>query len=137
MSEDYVFSNKLSVNGMVQAGELILNWTYSDKHYEKETIAELVKNYQSNLESLIAHCIAEGKSGTVFTPSDYGLGSEISYEELDRFLNEKYKDSQRKDWIEGLYRLADYRRECYSMDFMMKGPEHIFVNWDVTYIRLT
>ena len=31
----------------------------------------------------------QSSGGVVYTPSDYGLGSDISYEELDRFLHEK------------------------------------------------
>ena len=45
-SEEQTVSHKLSVNGMVQGGELILNWKYSSLHYEKETIEKLVERYQ-------------------------------------------------------------------------------------------
>ena len=48
-----------------------------------------MEKYQSTLESLIAHCMEQQKSGTVYTPSDYGLGSEISVEELDQLLNKR------------------------------------------------
>jgi len=55
-----------------------------------ETIRNLVADYMSKLELLINHCISQQASGgVVYTPSDYGLGSNISYEELDRFLHEK------------------------------------------------
>jgi non-ribosomal peptide synthase protein (TIGR01720 family) len=88
-SREQVLNEKLSVNGMIQAGELILNWSYSNKHYDEATIEQLAQRYISNLEALIAHCVTQQKSGeTVFTPSDYGLNSEISYNELDEFLNE-------------------------------------------------
>jgi amino acid adenylation domain-containing protein/non-ribosomal peptide synthase protein (TIGR01720 family)/FkbM family methyltransferase len=105
-SELYALSNKISVNGMVQGGELTLDWTYSGNHYEKDTIKELVQNYLSNLQSIISHCIEQQKKGVVFTPSDYGLGSEISYTELDRFLEESWKGKPRKESIESLYRLS-------------------------------
>jgi hypothetical protein len=32
------------------------------------------------------------KSGVIYTPADYGLGAEISFEELDRFLEEPFMD---------------------------------------------
>jgi non-ribosomal peptide synthase protein (TIGR01720 family) len=98
---------KLSVNGMVQNAELILNWGYSSLHYNKETIEELVKNYKSALSSLIEHTIKQKENSVVvYTPSDYNLGEEITYQELDRFLEEPYKGKSRKESIEGLYRLS-------------------------------
>ena len=47
----------------------------------------------SNLNLLIHHCLDQGKSGAVFTPSDYGLGSAVSFEELDAFLEEDESDN--------------------------------------------
>ncbi|MBK8551804.1 MAG: amino acid adenylation domain-containing protein [Ignavibacteria bacterium] len=99
-------SNQLSVNGFVQGGELRLNWSYSSLHYEKETISNLIKKYQSALESLISHCTEQQKTGIVYTPSDYGLGSEINYSELDKFLNEPYRGKARSESVEGIYRLS-------------------------------
>jgi non-ribosomal peptide synthase protein (TIGR01720 family) len=88
-NEEHPVSELLSVNGMVQGGELFLNWSYSSLHFEKDTIIKLVELYQTNLESLIRHCMDQHKSGSVNTPSDFGLGSEISFDELDLFLNER------------------------------------------------
>ena len=106
-SDDIRADYHLSVNSMVQAGELILNWGYSVKHYKKSTIENLTRRYKSILESLISHCIElEKKQGVVYTPSDYGLGAEISYSELDRFLDEPFKTKQRRDYMEGIYRLS-------------------------------
>ena len=79
---------KLSVNSIIKKGELVVTWTYSNKHFNQETIERLSSDYISNLEWLISHCIDQQKIGVVHTPSDYGLGSEISFEELDQFLNE-------------------------------------------------
>ncbi|MBK8549760.1 MAG: amino acid adenylation domain-containing protein [Ignavibacteria bacterium] len=105
-SEENIKSETLSVNGMVQEGELILNWSYSSRHYEKKTIAAIVERYQSNLELLISHCIEQQKSGTVYTPSDYGLGSDISNDELDRFLSEPFRGKTRRESVEELYKLS-------------------------------
>ena len=106
VSNEYRVSNKLSVSGFIQSGELILNWGYSKLHFENETIKDLVEKFKINLESLIEHCAEQEKTGVVFTPSDFGLGSEISYTELDTFLNEKINSKARKESIEGLYRLS-------------------------------
>lgn len=79
-------TEKISVNSMVIAGELVLNWSYSTLHFRHERILQLSQEYLANLELLISHCAEQKKSGNVLTPSDYGLGHEISYDELDSFL---------------------------------------------------
>ncbi len=88
-SEELIVTEKLSINSIIKGGELILNWTYSPKHYEEVTIQKLATAFINNLEWLISHCLEQQKLGVVYTPSDYGLGDEISYEELDQFLNER------------------------------------------------
>jgi amino acid adenylation domain-containing protein/non-ribosomal peptide synthase protein (TIGR01720 family) len=85
-------SSNLSVNSHIFEGELVLNWSYSSLHYDRKTIINIAGDYINQLLHLISHCIEKGKSGSVFTPSDYGLGDEVSYEELDRFLKERYMD---------------------------------------------
>ncbi|MVT45226.1 non-ribosomal peptide synthetase, partial [Chitinophaga oryziterrae] len=90
-------SVKISVNSMVQGGELFVHWNYSKRHYEDSTIAQLSSSYISAITELINHCVSQ--TGAVFTPSDYGLGKEISYEELDKFMEEPYRGSKRGDHI--------------------------------------
>src|SRR5204862_4424394 len=46
----------------------------------------------------------------VFTPSDYGLGAEIGYKELDRFFEEKINGKKRQELIDGLYRLSSLQQ---------------------------
>jgi non-ribosomal peptide synthase protein (TIGR01720 family) len=87
--EEYVVREKISVTGLIQGGELILKWIYSSHHYEQETIRMLAEEFISNLEILIAHCTDQQRNIVVYTPSDYGLGSDVTYEELDGFLNER------------------------------------------------
>jgi non-ribosomal peptide synthase protein (TIGR01720 family) len=84
--KEYRMQGRLWVNGRVSGGELVLNWSYSGRHYERETIRQLAAAYISNLEGLIDHCMEQGRRGVVFTPSDYGLGTEVSNQELDNFL---------------------------------------------------
>jgi non-ribosomal peptide synthase protein (TIGR01720 family) len=89
VSDENAISEKLSVTSWIQSGELTIRWSYSEKHYTLETISNLGSSYVSNLELLITHCLEIQKAGgMIFTPSDYGLASEITYNELDRFLND-------------------------------------------------
>ena len=108
ISEEYPVTEKISVNGFVKAGELQLEWNFSNLHYEEETIKTISEDYQANLLQLIAHCVtAKSVSQNNPTPSDYGLGAEINYQELDLFLNESSDNGiPRKEEIEGLYRLS-------------------------------
>ena len=92
-SEEKTVNHILEVNGAVQGGELVMNWGYSILHYEKDTITEIVESYKSTLQSLIDHCLDMHKTkGAVYTPSDYGLESDISLEELDDILNKRIKN---------------------------------------------
>jgi non-ribosomal peptide synthase protein (TIGR01720 family) len=81
------------VNSSVLGGELVLDWSYSSKHYNRETIIKLAKDYIDQLQRLIAHCLEQGGSGSVHTPGDYGLSAEITYQELDSFLDDDNNDS--------------------------------------------
>ena len=106
VNEDYQVSEKFTVSGSIQNGELQISWTYSKLHYHDETIIGLVNDFISNLEAIIAHCTDGLDAPVQFTPSDYGLGSIITYNELDQFLAEKVKDKTRRESIESLYRLS-------------------------------
>jgi amino acid adenylation domain-containing protein/non-ribosomal peptide synthase protein (TIGR01720 family) len=106
ISEEQLSASKLSVNSYMFGGELILRWSYSSKHYNQETISKLAGEYILHLTRFINHCMEQGESGTVYTPSDYGLGAEITYQELDRFIEGTYGDKGIKDEIESMYRLS-------------------------------
>src|ERR1019366_8404570 len=77
VSESQVTIAKLSINSSVFGGELVLRWSYSSKHYNHQTISKLAEDYIGQLMRLIGHCLEQGESGSVYTPSDYGLGTEI------------------------------------------------------------
>jgi non-ribosomal peptide synthase protein (TIGR01720 family) len=99
VSPRHVVGYKLSINSLVKEEELGVEWIYSKKHYEAETIRQLAGAYIQNLKELITHCVEQSKKGVVVhTPSDYGLGKEIGYEELDTFLNNG--DSEMNNIIE-------------------------------------
>ena len=83
-----------------------MNLSYSTYHYNQETISKLADDYMKQLTRLISHCIEQGESGTIYTPSDYGLSAEITYQELDDFMEGPYMDKTIKDYAEGLYRLS-------------------------------
>ncbi|MEO7584342.1 MAG: amino acid adenylation domain-containing protein [Ferruginibacter sp.] len=87
-SREQVATEKMAINAMVQGGKLLINWRYSTRHYYENTINILADTFVANLQHLIAHCMVQLRSGLVYTPSDYGLGSEITYAELDKFLEE-------------------------------------------------
>ncbi|WP_062060637.1 non-ribosomal peptide synthetase [Aquimarina longa] len=80
-------TNKLEINSSVTAGVLQLEWGYSTKQYNRETIEKLAHNFISNLMLLIEHC--KNQEERDFTPSDYGLEQEIGIEELETFFNEE------------------------------------------------
>ena len=97
---------KLVVNSSIQGGQLIVNWACNGSYFTPENIELLSQQYLQTIEQLVDHCLNQFKiSGPVFTPSDFGLGAEISYSELDRFLAEPYKHGTRKEHTESIYRL--------------------------------
>jgi hypothetical protein len=71
----------------------VLNWSFSSRHFYEETIRKVAADYLVNLEALIAHCVEQGKLGSIHTPSDYGLGLDVSYDELDAFMEEDNSDN--------------------------------------------
>ena len=92
-NEEQEVNEKLSVTCLVRSGELVLNWGFSLLHFQEEKIKAVALNYLATLEVIIAHCVEQGKSGTVNTPSDYGLGADISYKELDAFMEDDSNDN--------------------------------------------
>ena len=88
-SNEQVVHEKFTINCHIKSGELVVNWNYSTKHYHAHTIKKLGENYISNLSGIIDYCVRQRVAGVVYTPSDYGLQGDVSYEELDRFLKEK------------------------------------------------
>ncbi|SKA37897.1 Methyltransferase domain-containing protein [Chitinophaga eiseniae] len=104
MAPDYPVHEKIAVNGVIQNGELILDWSYSALHFDAADIAALAALYLTRLEDLIAHCVSKQK--TVFTPSDFGLGGVVSIAELDAFMAADFRGVPRQGQVEGIYRLS-------------------------------
>ncbi|KIO77621.1 hypothetical protein TH53_08205 [Pedobacter lusitanus] len=92
INSSYPMREWLSVNGMVQSGQLSLTWNYSTWHFESATIESLAVMYLVRLKELITHCVAQAGGPQSFTPSDYGLSGEVSYQQMDKFLNSDQGD---------------------------------------------
>jgi len=88
VSEEQISASKLSVDSYIFGEELVLGWNYSTRHFNKETITKLAGEYINQLKRLITHCLEHVESGAVYTPADYGLSAEVTFQELDRFLDD-------------------------------------------------
>ncbi|WP_430909751.1 condensation domain-containing protein, partial [Maribacter sp. 2-571] len=99
--ENFPFVNKFVIDSEIVDGELEINWGYSQNEYRKGTIAALADTYVNKLKALIEHCTIQ--EGIVYTPSDYGLEKEVTYVELDSFVNKLDAQGKRPDEI---YKLA-------------------------------
>jgi amino acid adenylation domain-containing protein/non-ribosomal peptide synthase protein (TIGR01720 family)/FkbM family methyltransferase len=104
ISPAHKWDHKIALNSMVQGGELILGWSYSNKHFTRETIAMLSGMYVSALEALVEHCITQRQVN--YTPSDFGTSSFMSFAELDAFLDETFRGHPRRLQADRLYPLS-------------------------------
>lgn len=71
---------KISINGLISGGSLILNWNYSSNHFEAETIIRVADSYLLNLEKIIAECLEKLSAGKILqipTKIDPGFGLSI------------------------------------------------------------
>ncbi|MBW4457215.1 MAG: amino acid adenylation domain-containing protein, partial [Nostoc indistinguendum CM1-VF10] len=75
----------LEVNGFVALGRLQLNWTYSEKVYQRTTVERLALEFIEALKSLIAHCQLPEAGG--YTPWDFPDAA-LSQEELEELVAE-------------------------------------------------
>jgi non-ribosomal peptide synthase protein (TIGR01720 family) len=76
-------SHLLEVNGLIVAGKLQLDWTYSQNIHQQSTIEHLAFNFIEALKSLIAHC--QSKQAKSYTPSDFPE-AKLNQEELDQLI---------------------------------------------------
>jgi amino acid adenylation domain-containing protein/non-ribosomal peptide synthase protein (TIGR01720 family) len=86
MAEGSVQHNKMEIVSIVEGGQLKVNWRYSARHYRESTIEHLATSFVTNLQLLIQHSVQQLAKGPVHTPADFSLGKEISYQELDAFM---------------------------------------------------
>ncbi|MES2732925.1 MAG: amino acid adenylation domain-containing protein [Bacteroidota bacterium] len=104
VGEGNAFGCQLEINSSIVGGQLEISWNYAATQYESATIAKLAEQYLVNLGALISHC--QSQPITQHTPSDYGLGNQVSYQELDAFLQASYGEGLRRDAISALYSLS-------------------------------
>lgn len=87
-AESFQVGDKLTVQCRVINQELVFKWYYSTLHFEDATIERLSLATINNLNGLVELCISCIDSNqTNSTPSDFGLASVMTYEEMDNFLN--------------------------------------------------
>jgi non-ribosomal peptide synthase protein (TIGR01720 family) len=75
----------LEVNGRLAAGQLQLDWTYSERIHRRDTIEVLARGFMEALRTLIMHCQSPRAGG--YTPSDFPQ-MRLSQQELDELMTE-------------------------------------------------
>lgn len=105
-SPQRIVPEKLAVNSMIRDGELVIEWSYSQLHFNAATIAGIAADYRHHLETLITHCADRSQQAAVASPSDYGLGGVMTNDELDHFLDATVAGVSRRSQVAGLYRLT-------------------------------
>jgi amino acid adenylation domain-containing protein/non-ribosomal peptide synthase protein (TIGR01720 family) len=83
----------LDINGIVAAGCLRLDWTYSEQVHNRSTIESLAQGFVSALRSLIVHC--HSPEAGYYTPSDFPK-AQLNQKDLDQFLARINRASERK-----------------------------------------
>ncbi|MBB5644623.1 non-ribosomal peptide synthetase [Pedobacter cryoconitis] len=144
VADDYPLTDQLSVNTMIQGGELLLDWSYSTRHYDVASIDKLADLYMENLQNLIGHCAEQVLPA--FTPFDYGLNGLVTVNELDKFLDEAYLGKPRRAQLESIYRLGGLQEgmlfhelyneqgaftEQLSCDLMTLQTDKFIRSWEI------
>jgi non-ribosomal peptide synthase protein (TIGR01720 family) len=97
VSESNELENKLWIDSRVSGGELVMEWSYAADLYDASTIERLSQQYLAALEEMIDHCLKQDRR--YYTASDYGLGSDVGYRELETFLASCESDEIQDDLI--------------------------------------
>src|SRR6185295_13078281 len=109
------------VGGYVTGGRLSLEWNYSARIHEEETIERLGGMYLEELRKLIEHCRREGVRG--YTPSDFEL-ARVEQEELDRL-------AEREEEIEDIYPLSPLQEGLLFHTVYEPGTYSLAFRWRV------
>jgi amino acid adenylation domain-containing protein/non-ribosomal peptide synthase protein (TIGR01720 family) len=84
---NYLACEPLYIRSELYKGNLLIKWDYDSSIYDEITIANLATAYIKRLKGVIEYCKVQKSLGiTEYTPADYGLTNEISYQQLDAFL---------------------------------------------------
>lgn len=72
------------INASVVDQRLVINWDFDTSRFSQITIDGMVKEFTATLRNLARHCSGARPQPT---PSDFGLGSQVDWQELHRFLH--------------------------------------------------
>lgn len=99
---------KIRLEYEMEGHDLVFKWDYNSSVYTTATIRKLSESFLFNLDFIIDHCRDLHKKGvSENTPSDYGLSDEVSYQELQKFLQEPVEEGKtRQQLISDCYRLS-------------------------------
>ncbi|MBT2572354.1 amino acid adenylation domain-containing protein, partial [Bacillus sp. ISL-51] len=103
MNENQVRTAVLDLNGMIAEGKLSLILSYSNKQYERSTMAHFAKNLKESLQEVIAHCVSQQQ--TSLTPSDILL-KDITIDELEKLLEQTRELGE----VENIYPLTPMQK---------------------------
>ncbi|MGB5930583.1 MAG: amino acid adenylation domain-containing protein, partial [Cyclobacteriaceae bacterium] len=108
----------INCNGIVENGQLTINFAFSPSQIGEEKISELARRYEESLKALISYCT--GRNETVLTPSD------LTYTEVSIPLLES---------IQRLYEVQD----IYPLSPMQDGMlfHSIYDRESTNYVGLT
>ncbi|MCY7931339.1 non-ribosomal peptide synthetase, partial [Bacillus inaquosorum] len=103
MNENQERTAVLDLNGMIAEGKLSITLSYSNKQYERSTMAQFARNLKESLQEVIAHCVS--RQQTTLTPSDILL-KDITIDELEQLLE------QTREWgeAENIYPLTPMQK---------------------------
>ncbi len=117
---------KISLAAQVLEGQLELHWSYSTKHFNAQTIQNLAGVFVGHLAAIISHCQKQEEiAGAVYTPSDYGIEKEVSYPELDAFLQTGVNGQPISRQIESIYRLSGLQQGMLFHSLYHPGGAYI------------
>ena len=77
-------SHLLEISGLIRSQKLEMQFVYSEKVHQRETIKKLANGFMSVLKNLIVHC--QSSKDKSYTPSDFSA-AQVSQEQLDKFLS--------------------------------------------------
>ncbi len=78
---DTPLPNWLSIDSQVLHGELQMQWTFSKKLFDRETISRLAADFRQEIKTLNAHCLGAKVADVV--PGDFPL-AQLTQEQLDK-----------------------------------------------------
>ncbi|MGH4025827.1 MAG: amino acid adenylation domain-containing protein, partial [Pseudonocardiaceae bacterium] len=75
----------LEVTGLVEDGELLLNWEYCAQVHDEATVSRLAEGMIQALEEIVEHCAEPGAGGR--SPSDFPLAA-LNQAQVDRIAGD-------------------------------------------------